>query len=66
MEQLILTGLNKLEQVERQNKLLGIVIGTLIIATTVTVSYFIVKGLLQINFEIINYVCKEYFGFKFY
>ncbi|MEG1142363.1 MAG: hypothetical protein RSE41_07980 [Clostridia bacterium] len=64
MEQLILNSLDKLEKMEKEHGMLGTIIGILIILSTLTVSYFVLKILVQVNIEIISYVCENYFNFK--
>lgn len=60
----MLNSLDKLEKMEKEHGMLGTIVGILIILGTLTVSYFILKILVQVNFEIISYVCENYFKFK--
>lgn len=61
-----MTLLDKLVEIEGKYGMVGTIVGIIIILACMIVSMIIVRALLQFNFNVIDWVCREFFGFKFF
>lgn len=63
---MIIVILDRLIEIERKHKMLGIILGIVILITCFTLSILTIKFLLQLNFNILAWVCENCWGFKLY
>lgn len=58
--------LDKLVKIEGKYGMIGTIAGIIIIFASVILSLFILKFLLQFNFQVIDWVCRNLWGFKLF
>lgn len=58
--------LNKLEKLERRFGMLGTIMGIAIILVCFILSVVAIKFIVQLNINVIAWVCENFWGFKLY
>lgn len=58
--------LERLEKLERRFGMLGTIIGITIILACFIATILTIKFLLELNFNVLQWVCKTFWGFKLY
>ena len=58
--------LNKLEKLERSFGMLGTIMGIAIILVCFILSVVAIKFIVQLNINVIAWVCENFWGFKLY
>lgn len=61
-----MTLLDKLVKIEGKYGMAGTIFGVIIIVVSIIVSLIIVKALLQFNFHVIDWVCRNLWGFRLF
>ena len=58
--------LERLEKLERRFGMLGTIVGIVIILACFTLSILAIKFLLELNLNVVAWVCETFWGFKLY
>lgn len=61
-----MTLLNKLVEIEGKYGMVGTIVGIIIIVTCMIVSMVAINFILKLNFEVIDWVCRNLWGFKLF
>lgn len=61
-----MTLLNKLVEIEGKYGMIGTIVGIIIIVTCMIVSMVAINFILKLNFEVIDWVCINLWGFKLF
>ena len=61
-----MTLLDKLVEIEGNYGMIGSILGIIVIAIVSTISVLIVKAMLYINFQVIDWVFRNLWGFKLF
>lgn len=61
-----MTLLDKLVKIEGKYGMAGTIVGIIIIVTCMIVSMVAVNFILKLNFEVIDWVCRNLWGFKLF
>lgn len=63
---MVLNLLDKLEEIEGKYGMAGTIFGIVIIVTCIILSLFAIKLIMDFNFKVIDWVCRNLWGFKFF
>jgi hypothetical protein len=66
MEKLVITTMDKLEQLEKNKGVVGTVIGLILITLVIGTSIFGIATIMKYSVKLINIICIRYFGFRLY
>lgn len=58
--------LDKLEEIEGKYGMIGTIFGIVIIVACIILSLFAMKLIMEFNFRVIDWVCRNLWGFKFF
>lgn len=62
----VFVTLNKLEAIERKYGMIGTIFGIFLIVLTIMATIFSIYVIVNGSFHILDWICKEFFGFKLF
>ena len=63
---MVLNLLDKLEEIEGKYGMAGTILGIIVILACIILSLFAVKLIMEFNFRVIDWVCRNLWGFKLF
>nr|DAY54818.1 MAG TPA: MotA/TolQ/ExbB proton channel family [Caudoviricetes sp.] len=66
MENIIVTVMNNLEELEKKRGMVGTVIGLILITLVIGIAIFGITTIVKFSISLINVICIEFFRFRLY
>jgi len=66
MENIIVTVMNNLEELEKKRGMVGTVIGLILITLVIGIAIFGITTIVKFSISLINAICIEFFRFRLY
>ena len=66
MENIIVTVMNNLEELEKKRGMVGTVIGLILITLVIGIAIFGITTIVKFSISVINAICIEFFRFRLY
>ena len=66
MDNIIVTVMNNLEELEKKRGMVGTVIGLILITLVIGIAIFGITTIVKFSISLINVICIEFFRFRLY